>query len=748
MTARRLHIIMNSHIDPVWIWNRSSGRSSWMNTIRSVVKLMKEFPEMKYTCSSSALYRWIEEADRCLFNDIVSLVKEKRWELTGGWEVQADTILSRADTLIRQGIVGKSYFMDKFGVDVRTAYSVDSFGHSAGLPKILKATGLDNYVYARGEKTSGLFKWSSDDGSSVTALQILNGYGIAAHSDKESVMKRTRNIWENGLEEQSYFFGLGDHGGTLSRTHIEWLEDARKEFNMVYSTLEDYFALTADSVKEEITGELGPVFRGCYSTCHEVKAQIASAVELMRKADALEIPEAELSEAWRELLFNHFHDILPGTSTKEAYLRDVYPGIGMVRHKALELIDMELARRDTSKDTSFMKEGGIQVWNPHPFKFKGIVSFDGFADPNNSGSNFNVFMAENGTLIPLQLLPPATSYGPCGDPWGRFTAVVELPPSGELYLAYARASISLPEMNFERQRDLLKKLSFAVFHDESRTWGFGLNEFRVREGEPELVSVREFLKGSVCSILRAEYRYKNSSIRMDLTAFAELPEIRINLQLDWHEKSCCLKLLLKHGFSGSDFYTGQSAVVLKRMESKYGGAKEWRNGESCNLAPESGELSMIDFCASVSGSVSTGFFSADLHSCDHAQDALRLTLLRPVLYADHAPFEAEKSSGWMDQGLIDIEVWHFAYDGVNVSALPRLADARLNNAETREVTGHSVSGEYLPSKSSLRLDNEEIIALASENEIHFFNYGEAASVKLPDGIEVVLPAKGIRICKK
>ena len=93
MHEKTIHLIANSHIDPVWLWNRSSGRSSWGNTMHSVVRIMKKYPEMKYSCSSSALYRWIEETDRRLFQDIKALIQEKRWEIVGGWEVQSDTIL-------------------------------------------------------------------------------------------------------------------------------------------------------------------------------------------------------------------------------------------------------------------------------------------------------------------------------------------------------------------------------------------------------------------------------------------------------------------------------------------------------------------------------------------------------------------------------------------------------------------------------------------------------------------------------
>ena len=81
---KKLYIICNSHLDPIWLWNRSSGKSAWLNTMHSVIRIMDENPDLKFTCSSTALYRFIEEIDLALFKRIAALVKKKRWEIVGG----------------------------------------------------------------------------------------------------------------------------------------------------------------------------------------------------------------------------------------------------------------------------------------------------------------------------------------------------------------------------------------------------------------------------------------------------------------------------------------------------------------------------------------------------------------------------------------------------------------------------------------------------------------------------------------
>ena len=75
MVRKKLYVICNSHLDPIWLWNRSSGRSAWLNTMHSVIRIMEDEPDLKFTCSSAALYRYIEECDPVLFDKISGMVK-------------------------------------------------------------------------------------------------------------------------------------------------------------------------------------------------------------------------------------------------------------------------------------------------------------------------------------------------------------------------------------------------------------------------------------------------------------------------------------------------------------------------------------------------------------------------------------------------------------------------------------------------------------------------------------------------
>lgn len=747
---KKLYVICNSHLDPVWLWNRSSGRSAWLNTMHSVTRIMDENPDLKFTCSSSALYRYIEECDPALFDRIATLVNAGRWEITGGWEVQSDVILSRPETLIHQAITAKEYFRKKFGVDVKTGYCVDSFGHAAGLPKILNACGFTHYVYSRSQETPGVFNWLADDGSSVTALHILNSYGTGAGMD--FLQLAFDKHLASPLEHQTMFFGVGDHGGGISRKELAFIREMQKSHDIVFSTLGEYFEAIKELPLETVTGELGPVFRGCYSNCHEVKRKIARATRKLLTAEKLGVKAGELQEAWIELCFNHFHDILPGTSIREAYEKDVFPGIGMVEHTADKLIDRQIFRHAGSLDTRYMSEGGVFCWNPHPFSHKTIMSFDGFADPNRNNVYFNALCDEKGNEYPLQLMPPATGFGPCGVAWGKLTAVIDLPAMGEKTFAYKVTEKQFPEIGFDRQRALLEKLNFDVCFDDSHTWGFTLTGCDAKLGEAELVSVQEYANGPVCSILRAKYTYHTSTIILDLCAYAGIAEIGARIRLDWHEVRCALKLAWDHGLAHPQFFTGGAADTAARLtQANYDWpAVEWNNGKLLEKCPSTDEYSMIDWCAARDDKSTAAFFAPDLHSCDHRDNRMRLTLNRPVMYADHAPFAPNPLTGWMDMGNSERVLWIARYENMPLCELPHAAQNRLVNGEVREVTAHE-PGKMLPDEFfHLQFECKQVViqelryAENGQKELTLMNNGEKVSVDVPEVGKITLPAFSLK----
>src|SRR5580765_3906173 len=141
-----IRIVGNSHIDMAWLWPWTETVEVVRNTFQSVLDLMREYPEFKFTMSSARTYEWMQEKYPDLFQQIEKRVKEGRWEIIGGMWVEPDLNMPDGESLVRQMLVGKRYFQKNFGVDVKIGWNPDSFGYSYQLPQIYKKSGMDYFV--------------------------------------------------------------------------------------------------------------------------------------------------------------------------------------------------------------------------------------------------------------------------------------------------------------------------------------------------------------------------------------------------------------------------------------------------------------------------------------------------------------------------------------------------------------------------------------------------------------------------
>ena len=158
---------------------------------------------------------------------------------------------------------------------------------------------------------------------------------------------------------------------------------------------------------------------------------------------------------------------------------------------------------------------------------------------------------------------------------------------------------------------------------------------------------------------------------------------------------------------------------------------------------------MIDWCAARSGGRTAAFFAPDLHSCDHADNCMRLALNRPVYYSDHAPFSPCDESGRMDMGVSERRLWIAEYDDVPPAELPRRAESRLENGEIREVTAHG-AGEAVPEEFfRLEVPQKQLSVLEmrlnaeGKRELLLYNNGGEITFELPAG-EITIPAYALK----
>ena len=63
----RIHLVPNSHIDPVWLWDWREGFNEGLTTVKTVLNLMEEFPQLTFIRGEAAIYQHIEKTDPATF---------------------------------------------------------------------------------------------------------------------------------------------------------------------------------------------------------------------------------------------------------------------------------------------------------------------------------------------------------------------------------------------------------------------------------------------------------------------------------------------------------------------------------------------------------------------------------------------------------------------------------------------------------------------------------------------------------
>jgi alpha-mannosidase len=344
-----IRAVGNSHIDMAWLWPWTETVEVVRNTFRSALDLMREYPDFKFTMSSARTYEWMQEKYPDLFHEIEQRVKEGRWEVIGGMWVEPDLNMPAGESLVRQILVGKRYFQQNFGIDVKIGWNPDSFGYNWQLPQIYKKSGMDYFVTQKllwaHEFTTfpyKLFWWEAPDGS---RLLTYFPHDYAGGIDAES-MAKDLSIWMPSIygpqlhdtPEMMHLYGVGDHGGGPTRT---MLDNANRLMSgrTIYPKLE-FSTATAffNDMEKKLSGLSVPEWkgelyfqyhRGVFTTQAETKKRIRGSEEAILNAEKFSslamlfdyaYPIDEFQLAWKNLLFDHFHDIMPGSGIAVNYL--------------------------------------------------------------------------------------------------------------------------------------------------------------------------------------------------------------------------------------------------------------------------------------------------------------------------------------------------------------------------------------------------------------------------------------------
>lgn len=327
LKALTVSCLAHAHIDMNWMWRFDETVSVTIDTFRTMLDLMREYPDFTFSQSQASVYKIIEEFAPEMLDEIRQRIREKRWEVVASTWVEPDKNMPSAESLARHILYTREYLKGLLGLtdsDFQIDFEPDTFGHNINVPEILNQGGVRYYYHCRGYNGHHLYRWRSPSGAQITVFRDPTWYMDMI--DSSSFLYIPSFCAKNKLDRMIHVYGVGDHGGGATRRDLNRILDMNTW--PCYPTLKfgryiDFFHYMDTLDLPVIEGERNFIFSGCYTTQTRIKKANRMAEASLNEAEALNAvsdlcgsykysPEA-FASAWQNVLFNHFHDILPGS---------------------------------------------------------------------------------------------------------------------------------------------------------------------------------------------------------------------------------------------------------------------------------------------------------------------------------------------------------------------------------------------------------------------------------------------------
>lgn len=750
MQKKRIHLIGNAHLDPVWLWRFGDGLSEIKATFRSALDRMKEFDEFVFTSACAFYYQWVEENCPEMFEEIKQAVKDGRWKLVGGMWIQPDCNMPSSESFARQLLYSQRYFYERFGVTVKTGYNVDSFGHSAGLPTLLRQAGIENYVYMRPDDGGEMkypfpdhvFRWRNGE-DEVLTYHLKNLYCTRELSEEE--IKLNDEVATRASTNVMMFYGVGNHGGgpTIDQIKLIMANRSRCDNELVFSDPDSFFdelrRSGSDLSAPVYVGELQNHASGCYAANSEIKRLNRRGESILSEAETLSSLAGAtvghkhdvkaLTNGWHAVIFNQFHDVLCGCSVKEAY-SDAYAylggaiGEGMKQaHSAAQRISWAV---DTSKGvTSVSKDGGYLLWekdslgtpivvfNPLSHKVRVPVYAVAFecasvTDENDAPVAFQFIQSEYSRIgaTDMRGLRFMAEIEPLG--WATYWVYEkkEFPKvtSPDMIAEEHRLSNGCAEVIFDEStgairsyklrngRELAGKyLSKAIVIDDSKndTWSHAHFVFDEKIGEFEKPEFTVIDRGDCQVSLLVRTEYKNSTLEQIYTLYEGDERIHVKARLTLNERLVSVKLCFDSGI--------ENATWVREIPGGVVTAKT--NGR---------EMPMLRYMVMHNGAQGVAVINNGKYSSSAEEGEMRMVAARSCYYADHSGTR-HILHPVQDIGENEFEYIIMAYDG---SMAPIVKAAEELHAEFISVPETYHKGALRQSESAWRCSAENVSVTA------------------------------------
>jgi len=337
------------------------------------LKLLNDYPDYRFTLDQVCyvkpfIERYPEEA--VAFRQFV---KEGRLQIVGGTDTMLDANIPAGESMVRQMLYGKSYFREKLGVDVTVGWALDTFGHNAQMPQILKLAGYKSYWFQRGVPNMEVpseWLWEGIDGTRIPAFYLPKGYGLLGHTPDNideftDLLKRrfdSLTPWSNGTDRVGLASpDVADPVESVPVMVKEFDQRNDKPFNLRLGVPTDFEELINKRTDRTVLkGELNPIFQGAYSSRIELKQKLRNVERLLTTAEKLGAlgnwlgkpnTEEKVMSAWEPSMFNQAHDLMAGVMTDHVY-EDTIRGYDFSTRLGKELVEDRLDYLASQVDTS------------------------------------------------------------------------------------------------------------------------------------------------------------------------------------------------------------------------------------------------------------------------------------------------------------------------------------------------------------------------------------------------------------
>ncbi|MBX9867664.1 MAG: hypothetical protein K2Y14_12205 [Burkholderiales bacterium] len=571
------YAIGHAHLDTGWLWPVKESIRKAARTFTHQMSLMEQYPEYIFGASQPQHFKFIQDYYPELFEKVKHYVKTGQFELQGAMWVEADCNLISGESMIRQVMWGKNYFLKEFGENVDNLWLPDVFGYSANLPQILKASGVDYFVT---QKISWnqfnvfphhTFMWRGIDGSEILSHFLpannYNGYV----TPKELIAAEERFSENDVLDEFLYLYGIGDGGGGPKDDHIEYgrrLADTEGAPKVKFAKASDFLTKIQSETAnlERWVGELYlELHRGTLTSQAKIKQANRKLENWLKSLEAFasclsyaDYPHAQFHEIYPLLLVNQFHDIIPGSSIQLVYIEahEKYTQAFAIAEQILDWISSKLC---------VTQNNSLVVFNSSGFNYDAPLELD-LAYANNKfthqGETLKSQLFADKVVVDLKhgIAPYSwfnLEYTPTES--NVLDSINGLVLENDL-VRYTFADNGQIIEGYDKEQQfkfLISGNQLNLYIDRPSNWDAWDVDYDYEEMLVQTLSANsasQVQRGEVLSSLEFSYQFSNSSFNQKISLAHNSKLLNFKNTANWHEKHKMLRVAFKtnlHGASAS-----------------------------------------------------------------------------------------------------------------------------------------------------------------------------------------------------